>query len=290
MTTAGKTLRELIEARRAALVPGVTNALGARVAEDAGFKALYVSGAGVSNMSLGVPDIGLITLNDICDIVSSIRRVCDLPLIVDADTGFGNAVNVWHTTRTLEQFGANAMQLEDQDFPKRCGHFDGKSVIEASEMVEKIHAAREGRRSSDFLIIARTDAYAMHGMDEAMRRAELYIEAGADITFVEAPGKIEDIRRIAQQLSVPQVVNMVIGGKTPPCTIEELREMGVGFVLYANAALQGALLGMRRALEHLQATGMLTEADGLVAGFAERQRAVRKQHYDDLEVHYSTAS
>ena len=287
---AGKTLRHLIEARTATLIPGVTNALSAHVAEDAGFEALYVSGAGVSNMTLGVPDIGLITLNDICDTVASIRRVCDLPLIVDADTGFGNAVNVWHTTRTLEQFGANAMQLEDQDFPKRCGHFDGKSVIEAGEMVEKIHAAREARRSPDFLIIARTDAFAMHGLDEAMRRAELYIKAGADITFVEAPGSPDDLRRIMRELSVPQVVNMVIGGKTPPCTLEELQSMGAGLVLYANAALQGALLGMRRALEHLRKTGMLTEEDGLVAGFAERQRSVRKQHYDALDARYSTGS
>lgn len=287
---AGKTLRRLIEARTAALVPGVTNALSAQVAEDAGFEALYVSGAGVSNMSLGVPDIGLITLNDICDVVASIRRVSDLPLIVDADTGFGNAINVWHTTRTLEQFGANAIQLEDQEFPKRCGHFEGKSVIDAVEMAEKIRAAREARRSSDFLIIARTDAFAVHGLDEALRRAELYIEAGADITFIEAPGSADDLRRIMRELPVPQLVNMVVGGKTPPCTVEELRSMGAGLVLYANAALQGALLGMRRALEHLHKTGMLTEDDGLVAGFAERQRSVRKQRYDALEARYSTGS
>ncbi len=284
----GSSLRDLIEARSALLVPGVTNALSANVAQDAGFEALYVSGAGVSNMNLGVPDIGLITLNDLCNVVTTVRRVCDLPLIVDADTGFGNAVNVWHTTRALELAGANAMQLEDQVFPKRCGHFEGKAVTDAAEMVEKIHAARDARRSRDFLIIARTDARAVHGLDEAIRRAALYAEAGADVTFVEAPANLDEIRTIVRSLPMPQLVNMVIGGKTAPCTIEELRDLGVGLVLYANAALQGALLGMQRALARLRETGMITEADGLVATFADRQLSVRKPRYDDLEKRYAT--
>jgi len=288
MTLKGQALRRLLEARNAPIIPGVANALGARIAENAGFEGLYLSGAGISNTNLGVPDIGLITLNDICDVVAAVRRVSSLPLIVDADTGFGNAVNTWHTARTLEQYGANAIQLEDQTYPKRCGHFDGKSVVDTSEMVEKIRAACEARTSKDFLIVARTDAAATHGLDAALRRAEAYIAAGADVTFVEAPEDIEALKLIAQ-LSVPQVLNMVVGGKTPPVPIEQLREMGFGMVLYANVSLQAAMLGMRLALERLRDVGFITEQDSIVATFAERQRVVGKDEYDALGKRYETA-
>lgn len=285
--TPGARLRKTVEARQAFLVPGVMNALAARVADDLGFEALYVTGAGVTNAYMGLPDAAFLGLTDLVGHVAAIREVTDRPLIVDADTGFGNAVNVWHSVRRLERAGANAIQLEDQAAPKRCGHFEGKSVVEASEMVEKVRAACEARSSSDLLIVARTDAYATEGLEAALTRAERYITAGADITFVEAPRQVEEIAEIVRRLPVPQLVNLVIGGKTPPIPQATLQELGVGMVLYANAALQGAIAGMQQALSTLQAEGRMIEADGLVASFTERQRLVGKPLLDGLEARYA---
>lgn len=286
-TPAGKKLRQMIEERRALLVPGVMNALAARVAEDLGFEALYITGAGVTNALLGLPDVGFISPTQITDTISQVRNITELPLIVDGDTGFGNAVNVRQTVRSFERAGANAIQLEDQIFPKRCGHFDGKGVISGEEMAQKVRAAAEARISPDFLIIARTDAYATHGLDEAIARAKLFIEAGADITFVEAPREIEDIRKVVETLPVPQLVNMVIGGHTPSVGLDDFRQLGVGMVLYANASLQGAINGMRNALTHLRDHGVLTENDGLVATFAERQRLVGMSEFKHFEARYA---
>ena len=285
--TAGARLRRSVSARRALLVPGVMNALAARVADDLGFEAMYVTGAGVTNAHLGLPDSAFLGLTDLVDHVAAIRDVTDRPLIVDADTGFGNAVNVWHCVRRLERAGANAIQLEDQAMPKRCGHFEGKTVVDASEMAEKVRAACEARSTDDLLVIARTDAYASEGLEAALLRAERYVAAGADLTFVEAPRRVEEVAEIVRRLSVPQLVNMVIGGKTPPIPQASLGDLGVGLVLYANAALQGAIAGMQRALSALQADGRLTEAEGLVASFAERQRLVGKPLLDGLEARYA---
>ena len=183
----------MLSKREPVLVPGAANALTARIIEDTGFKAIYVTGAGVTNTFLGLPDIGLISMTELASHVSAIREVVSLPLIVDADTGFGNPLNVARTIRVLERSGANAIQLEDQEFPKRCGHFAGKSVIASAEMVQKIHSAVDARIDRDLVIIARTDAIAANGFDDAMERAAAYIEAGADMTFVEAPRTREQI-------------------------------------------------------------------------------------------------
>jgi len=284
---AGKQLRQQVEERRALLVPGVMNALAARVAEDLGFEALYITGAGVTNALLGLPDVGLISPTQMADTIGQIRNITQLPLIVDGDTGFGNAINTWHTVRAFERAGANAIQIEDQEFPKRCGHFDGKSVIGGEEMAEKVRAAAEARQSPDFLIIARTDAYATHGLDEAIRRAEMFIEARAAVTLVRAPREVAEIRRVVQTLPVPQLVNLVIGGKTPAVSLEDCRALGVGIVLYANASLQGAIKGMQDALLHLRDRGALTEGDNLVAPFAERQRLVGMDEFKRLEARYA---
>ncbi len=284
---AGKQLRDMVEARRALLVPGVMNALAARIAADLGFEALYITGAGVTNAALGLPDVGLISPTQMTETIGLIRNITELPLIVDGDTGFGNAINTWHTVRSFERAGANAIQLEDQVFPKRCGHFEGKAVIPAAEMAEKIRAAAEARVSPDFLIIARTDSYATHGLDEAITRAQMFIDAGADVTFVEAPREISDFRRVIDSLAVPQLVNMVIGGQTPSVGLSDFRALGVGLVLYANASLQGAILGMQHALAHLRDHGTLTEQDGLVASFAERQRLVGMEEFKRMEHRYA---
>lgn len=282
-----KTLATLAQARRATLLPGAFNALSARLIEDLGFEAIYVTGAGVTNMSLGLPDQGFMGLTEIVEHTQRIRDAVRLPLIVDADTGFGNALNVYHAVRQLERAGADCIQLEDQASPKRCGHFEGKAVIETSEMVGKIKAAVDARADSGLLVLARTDAAAVHGVADALERAERYAEAGADLLFVEALTDAADVRALPARLPRPLVMNLVLGGKTPVLAQPELAALGYGFVLYANAALQAALAGMTRALAQLRANGELAEDAALVAPFAERQRLVGKPTWDALERRYA---
>jgi 2-methylisocitrate lyase-like PEP mutase family enzyme len=282
-----KTLKTLVNARRGVLVPGAFNALSARVIEDLGFEAIYVTGAGVTNMNLGLPDQGFMGLAEIAEATSRIRDAVGLPLLVDADTGFGNALNTYHAVRILERAGADCIQLEDQVAPKRCGHFSGKEVISTEEAVSKIKAACDARADPDFMIMARTDAAATHGFEAAVERAMRFAEAGADILFVEAVTKAEEIRALPQRLGPPQLMNMVIGGKTPIFGAEELGTLGYGIVLYANAALQGALAGMQKALTVLRDTRRIDEDPSLVASFAERQRLVGKPEWDALEKRYS---
>ena len=283
-----KTLRSLAEARRGVLVPGAFNALSARVIEDLGFEAIYVTGAGVTNMWFGLPDQGFMGLHEIADHTARIRDAVGLPLIVDADTGFGNALNVRHTVRVLERAGADCIQFEDQVAPKRCGHFSGKDVISTEEAVNKIKAAVDARRDPDFLIMARTDAAATLGFEAAIERAQKFSEAGADILFVEAVTTADEIRALPQRLKKPQLMNMVIGGKTPIFGAEELAGLGYGIVLYANAALQGAVAGMQKALTVLRDTRRVDEDPALVVPFAERQRLVGKPELDALEKRYAS--
>ncbi len=282
-----KTLKALAHARRGVLVPGAFNALSAKVIEDLGFEAIYVTGAGVTNMWFGMPDQGFMGLAEIADHTARIRDAVELPLLVDADTGFGNALNVYHTVRTLERAGADCIQLEDQVAPKRCGHFSGKEVISTEEAVSKIKAAVDARRDSDLMIMARTDAAATHGFEAAVERAQRFAEAGADILFVEAVTQAEQVRSLPQRLATPQLMNMVIGGKTPIFNADELAQLGYGIVLYANAALQGALMGMQQALTVLRNSKQVLESGGLVAPFAERQRLVGKPEWDALENRYT---
>ena len=285
-----KTLRAKIVERRALLVPGVANALAARVVEDLDFEAVYLSGAGLTNTLWGMPDLGFMTLSELAQHTAALRQAVNLPLIVDADTGFGNAVNVWHCVRVLERAGADAVQIEDQIMPKKCGHFANKSVIPAEEMVGKIKAATDARVCEDFIIIARTDALAVAGFEAAIERAQRYIQAGADVTFVEAPEDIDLMRDIPRRLSVPQIVNVVVGGKTPVLAQKELAAMGFGLVLYANVALQGAIAGMQQALGDLKDNGRVDETNPQVASFEERQRLVKKSFYDQLDKKYSGKS
>jgi 2-methylisocitrate lyase-like PEP mutase family enzyme len=285
-TTSRQALRRLVDARRGALVPGAFNALSARVIADLGFEAIYVTGAGVTNMSLGLPDQGFMGLAEIADVTARIRNCVDLPLIVDADTGFGNALNVRHTIRTLERAGADCVQIEDQASPKRCGHFSGKAVIDTAEMVGKIKAAVDARHDSGLLIMARTDARGVHGFEAAVERAHAFAEAGADILFVEATETADEIRALPRRLGPPQLMNMVIGGRTPIFSAQELSEIGYGIVLYANAALLGAVAGMQKALAVLRETRRLDEDPALVVSFRERQRLVGKPEMDALEARY----
>lgn len=279
-----QTLRTMLREEKGVILPGAANALAARIIADLGFKAVYLTGAGLTNMHLGLPDLGFMDLSQVADHVMAMRSVIDLPLIVDVDTGFGNAINVTRTVRVLEQAGASAIQIEDQHAPKRCGHFDGKELIPPEEMVSKLRAAVDTRRQ-DLVVIARTDACAVEGFEAAIERAARYIEAGADVTFVEAPETIEDLEAVPRRLKAPQLLNMVLGGKTPIIEGKAAAEMGFSLVLYANAALQGAVLGMQSALLTLKQKGVLDEQT--VASFAERQRLVGKQAFDLMEARYA---
>jgi 2-methylisocitrate lyase-like PEP mutase family enzyme len=282
-----KRFRAALEARKALLVPGAANALTARVIEDAGFEAIYITGAGIANTLLGAPDIGLVTMTEIAGVTGTISEISDLPLVVDMDTGFGNALNTHRTVKVLERAGAAAVQIEDQVFPKKCGHFDGKGVIPTGEMVQKVRAASEARDDPNFLIIARTDARAIEGMDAALERAQRYIEAGADLTFVEAPTSVEEMRAITSALEVPQVANMVVGGRTPLLDQAALMEIGFSLILYANTPLQAAMRAMGDVLGALKRDGNLDAVRDKLAEFDERQRFVHKDAYDALEKRYA---
>jgi 2-methylisocitrate lyase-like PEP mutase family enzyme len=283
-------MRELVGKRRDGplLLPGAPDALTARVIEALGFEAVYITGAGVTNARLGVPDLGLITLSELADTVEGVRAAVALPIVVDADTGFGGPLNVRRTVQTLERRGANAIQLEDQTFPKRCGHFAGTEVIPAADMVAKLDAALDARADESLLIIARTDARQMLGLEAALERAALYREAGADVIFVEAPRTADELAEIGRRIDAPLVVNMVEGGATPQLSAAELSALGFAIVLYANAALRGAVHGMQAVLEHLKRTGSTAGALQQMIGWEERQRLVGKPLFDALSERYAT--
>ena len=281
--------RNMLSPGAALLLPGVSNALAARVVADQGFAAAYVTGAGIANTFFGVPDIGLVTVTELAEHVAAIREAFPGPLVVDADTGFGNAVNMVRTVKVLERAGAAGLQIEDQIFPKKCGHFDGKEVVPLEEMLAKIKAAVDTRRDGDLQIVARTDARAILGLQAAIDRAGAMIEAGADVTFVEAPTSADELAQIAKRLPVPQVANIVFGGRTPELGRKKFAELGFGCVLYANAALQAALKASQEVLMALRQEGSLVSVADRLAGFAVRQQAVAKPKYDELERRYRGA-
>ena len=269
-------------------VPGAANALTARVIEDLGFEAVYVSGAGIANTFHGTPDIGLVTLTELAAHLAAIRDAVEVPLLVDADTGFGNPVGVRHAVQVLERAGADAIQIEDQESPKRCGHFEGKRIVSKADMVQKVRAAADARRNDDVVLIARTDARVLEGLDAAIDRAGAYLDAGADVAFVEAPQSVEEVRLLPSLLDAPQVINLVQGGKTPLLSLAELA--GFRLALFANISLQASVYGMQRVLGTLLATGSITpEMQGEVVNWEERQRVVRKPYFDALEEHYESS-
>ena len=283
-------LKEIVARRAAVPAPGTANALFARVIEELGFEVVYVTGAGIANMHLGAPDIGLTTLTEIANAVAAIADAVALPLIVDADTGFGNAVNMVRTVRVLERAGAAGLQIEDQVFPKKCGHFAGKEVIPLDEMVQKVKAAVDARRDGDLQIIARTDARAVEGLDSAIARAHAYIDAGADIAFVEAPTSLAELARVTREIKAPHVANIVFGGKTPDPGRAELAKIGFSLVLYANAALQAAVKATIDVLGALKRDGSLDGVAAQLVSFEERQRVVQKPAWDALEARFRSTS
>jgi len=233
-------LKERLGEERILLAPGVYDALSGLIAEQAGAEAVYLSGASIAYTRLGRPDIGLVSMTEVADVVAALRDRIALPIVVDADNGFGNALNVQRTVRVFERAGATALQLEDQTMPKRCGHLDGKSLIPTSEMVGKIKAACDARASEETLIIGRTDAIAVEGFQAAVERAEAYLEAGADILFIEAPQSMQEITRIVDLFGgrVPLMANMVEGGKTPIVDAAGLEKLGFSFVIFPGGIVR----------------------------------------------------
>ena len=281
-------LKELVSKKEAALLPGAANPLTARIIEDIGFQAVYLTGAGLTNMSMGLPDLGLVTASDVVEATARFGDVCSLPIIVDMDTGFGNALNAYHSVRRLEQAGAAGIQLEDQVFPKKCGHFDGKQVVPLDEYLAKLKACLDARQDDNLMIVARTDARSVEGFDAAMDRAHAMIETGADLIFVEAPESIDEIGAIGK-LPAPTLINLVFGGKTPMPSRAELAEAGFSLVLYANAALQASVHATQEVLGSLMRHGDLAEVKDRLTNFSERQRLVGKPEVDALIQRYEGA-
>ena len=233
-------LRQLIQADDVLLAPGGYDALSASLIEKAGFNAMYLSGASIAYTRFGRPDIGLVSMSEVADTISVIRERTDLPMIVDADTGFGNAINVQRTVKLFERCGASCIQLEDQQMPKRCGHLKGKSLVSKEEMIGKIKAAVDARANDDTMIMARTDGIAVEGFESALERAQSYFEAGADMLFIEAPENLEQMQQINQQFKnkVPLLANMVEGGSTPIKSASELGNMGYSLVIFPGAMVR----------------------------------------------------
>jgi len=281
-------LRRLFVPGAGLIMPGAGNALAARVIEATGHRVMLISGAAVANNYLGLPDLGLVSMNELVNHVAAIRNVVHIPIIVDADTGFGNAISVRQTVRACERAGANGILIEDQSFPKRCGHFDNHEIIEQAEMVQKIRAAVDARVDGDLMIGARTDARGILGLQAAFDRANAYREAGADFLFIEAPRSIEELAAIPRNVPGLHLCNMVIGGKTPVPHRDELGRMGYGLIAFANAALQAALLGMQTVLAHLEQHGTIAGAEDRVMMFAERQKMLDGDFYRELAARYGT--
>lgn len=233
-------LKSLLAAPGILVAPGVFDALTGLIAKQSGARAVYLSGASIAYTRFGRPDIGLVSMSEVAETIAVLRDRIDLPIVVDADNGFGNALNVQRTTRVFERMGANALQLEDQTLPKRCGHLDGKTLISKEEMSGKVRAACDARASDETLIIARTDAIAVEGFDAALERAEAYVEAGADLLFVEAPQTREQMQAIAERFNsrVPLVANMVEGGKTPVTDASDLESLGFDLVIFPGGVVR----------------------------------------------------
>ena len=274
MKSKGALLRELI-AKNAVMMPGVPNAAMARQVEQVGFDAVYISGAGMANATAGVPDIGLLTLTEVAQLAGYIAKAVTIPAIVDADTGFGGAENVARTIQVLEAAGLAGCHIEDQEFPKRCGHLAGKKIVDLEEMVGKIKAAVAARRDSDFMIIARTDARAVEDFDRAVNRAGEYLAAGADAIFPEALQSAEEFRDFAKEIDLPLLANMTEFGKSPLISFKELSELGYRMVIFPQSAFRVSMKTSEEFLRALKMTG--TQSDWL------EKMQTREELYDLLE-------
>lgn len=276
-------LKKLINDPEILVMPGVYDALSAKIAEMLGFKAVQCSGYGFAASLLGKPDVGLVTLTEMVNHTKGIASAVDIPVMADADTGFGNAINVMRTVQEFEKAGAAGMNLEDQVFPKKCGHMEGKQIIPLEEAVLKIEAAVSAKTDPDFVINARTDAIAVAGVEEAIRRGNAYAKAGADLIFVEAPNSVEDIKRVIQSIDAPVSINMLEGGKTPLVTIEQLQEWGAARVSCPLTTVFAAARGVYNALKVLKEKGTTKDDQDLLITFSEFVKIVGLPEIRELE-------
>lgn len=294
-TTHTHTLRTLINAPAILVMPGVFDGYSARLVQQAGFGAGFISGAGLSEALLGQPDIGLMGMETNLAGCRALTACCTLPLLADCDTGYGNALNVFHMVRAFEQAGLAGIMIEDQTWPKRCGHMSGKSVVSAEEMVEKVTAAAQARTDKDFVIMARTDAFGTHGLDEAIRRLNLYAQAGADLVFADALLAEQDIATAASSVAAPLCVNMGFGirtrSTTPLLSAARLEEIGVAAVIYPRLLTSCAVQGMKNGMAALQEqlrTGVVTERADLAVGFEDINELLGLSQVRALEERFAT--
>lgn len=281
-------LREQLEDKNKIIVlPGVFDALSARIAEQVGFQAMFQTGYGSSAALLGMPDFGFLNAGETIDNARRIIRAVKVPVLVDADTGYGNPLNVWRLVEDLESLGAAGMFLEDQIWPKRCGHMVGKDVIPKDEYLPKLKAAVEARKSKDFIIVARTDARAPIGLDEAIERGKAYKKAGADVIFVEAPRSIEELKKVADEIDAPLVANMIEDGITPTLPAQELLKLGYRIAVFPLSALYSATFAMREVLTELKKTGATKQTRKMMVTFKDFNRFVDLDRYMNLEKRYT---
>lgn len=273
-----KQLRHLIKTNQTILAPGVFDGLSARLVEQAGFNAIYASGGAIAR-SAGFPDLGILSFDEVVNRLTQMTEVTSLPIIADADTGFGNALNVRRTFRTLERIGVAAAHIEDQDFPKRCGHLDNKQLIHQDEMVYKIKAARDALSDDDFILIARTDAIAVEGFDRAIERANAYAAAGADVIFVEAPENLNQITKIAERVKVPKLINMFYGGKTPLVPLDQLQKLGYAMIIVPSDLQRAAIYAMQKTLDAIKKYGDSKSVADQLTSFKEREIIIDTDSY-----------
>ena len=281
--SAGKVLRELLKQDGVVMAPGAYDAWSAKLIEQAGFPCVYMTGYGVSASVLGKPDIGLLTFTEMVDQARNIVAAVNIPVVADADNGYGGPLNVVRTAQAYEQAGLAAIQLEDQVTPKRCGHMEGKEVIPKNEMVAKIKAAIYARKDSDFMIIARTDARAVNGFDDAMDRAKAYAAAGADIIFLEAPQSVEEMKKIAAEIDLPLLANMVEKGKTPLLTNKDLAEIGFKFAIYPVTSIYCATKAIMDMLKGLKESGTTSTLLDQIVDFPTFNKMIELKENRDLE-------
>jgi 2-methylisocitrate lyase-like PEP mutase family enzyme len=281
-----KRLRELLARPQALMAPGAADALTARLIAKQGFEAIYMTGAGTTAVRLGMPDVGLLTMDEMVDNAQRIAEASQLPLVADADTGYGGPMNVQRTVRAYERAGVAGIHLEDQQWPKRCGHLAGKSVIPVEEMVAKIRAGLDARHDKDFVLIARTDALAVEGFERAIERCKRYEEAGADVIFLEAPSKMEHLAAIPKAFGKPTLYNMASSGKTPFLHIDEIGRLGFKLVIYPNFTLLSAITAITKTLAELKRTGSIAEVAKNIASFQEYFDLVGMREVQEAEAKY----
>lgn len=279
-------LRQLMAEGGPVVAPGGYDGITARMIERAGFPAVYASGGAISR-STGIPDLGLMSMSEITERLATMVDAVDIPVIADADTGYGNALNAQHMVRAFERAGVAGFHLEDQQFPKRCGHYDDKSIVPTREMTQKIRAVKDAATDTDLVLIARTDGLAVEGFDATIDRAHAYMEAGADVIFVEAPTSVEQIERIAELLPYPKLVNMFAGGKTPLMPSDRLGELGYNLVIIPSDLQRAALFAMEQTLAAIKREGSSEAYQDYMVSFSDREEIIGTKTWLDRDKAYA---